>query len=71
MSDGQPKRIAAHALHQRMQGADPVVVLDVRTADARKLHPETIPGARWVPLSDVSKMGDRIPRDAVIAAYCT
>lgn len=71
MGDGQPKRLDAHALHERMQGADPVVVLDVRTADARLLHPEMIPGARWVPLSDVSKIGDRIPHNVAIATYCT
>jgi rhodanese-related sulfurtransferase len=71
MSDGQPRRLDARALNERMQGREPVVVLDVRTADARRLHPEMIPGARWVPLSDVSKIGDRLARNVVITTYCT
>ena len=71
MSDGQARRLEARELNERLQGGEPVVVLDVRTADARRLHPEMIPGARWVPLSDVSKIEDRIPRDVLIATYCT
>jgi rhodanese-related sulfurtransferase len=71
MTDGQARRLEARELNERLKGGEPFVVLDVRTADARKLYPERIPGARWVPLSDVSKIGARIPRDVLIATYCT
>ena len=71
MSDGQPRRLDARTLNEHMQAERPVAVLDVRTADARKLNPEMIPGSRWVPLSDVATIGDRIPRDVAIATYCT
>ena len=71
MSDGEAIRIGAEALHAKMVDGESVVLLDVRTADARTLHPEQIPGSRWLPLSDVSRLSGVLPRDAVIAAYCT
>jgi rhodanese-related sulfurtransferase len=46
-------------------------VLDVRTLDARELHPEQIPGSEWVPLADVVEHARALPRDVPIVAYCT
>jgi rhodanese-related sulfurtransferase len=71
MSDGHAKRLDAVSLHERMEAGQAVVVLDVRTADARTLHPEQIPGARWLPLADVTRLGGLLPRDSLIATYCT
>jgi rhodanese-related sulfurtransferase len=48
-----------------------LVVLDVRTADARALHPYEIPGARWMPLAAVVQQAESLPREAPIVAYCT
>lgn len=50
---------------------DDLVVLDVRTADARALHPYEIPGARWMPLAAVVQQAGSLPRDAPIVTYCT
>jgi len=61
-----PAELRAH----RAQRED-LLVLDVRTADARQLHPYEIPGARWMPLADVVQHAGSLPRDAPIVAYCT
>jgi len=50
---------------------DDLIVLDVRTADARALHPYEIPGARWMPLASVVQQADTLPRDVPIVTYCT
>jgi rhodanese-related sulfurtransferase len=46
-------------------------VLDVRTRDARELHPQQIPGADWVPLADVVEYARSLPRDIPLVIYCT
>ena len=67
----QAARLEAEALQSRIRDGESVYVLDVRTADARSLHGEQIPGARWLPLADVARLGGLLPRDATIATYCT
>ena len=56
---------------RRAAAAGEVVVLDVRTADARVVQPVQIPGARWLPLADVVRHAASLPRDATIVTYCT
>ena len=48
-----------------------VRLLDVRTRDARELHPLQIPGTEWVPLADVVDYARSLPRDAALVTYCT
>jgi rhodanese-related sulfurtransferase len=48
-----------------------LVVLDVRTSDARFVHPYEIPGTRWMPLASVVEHAGSLPRDAPIVTYCT
>jgi len=55
---------------QREAGED-LLVLDVRTGDARLVHPYQIPGARWLPLADVVQHAGTLPREAKIVTYCT
>jgi len=55
---------------RRADGSD-VVVVDVRTADARIVNPYQIPGARWMPLADVVRHAGTLPRAATIVTYCT
>jgi rhodanese-related sulfurtransferase len=55
---------------RRAERAD-VLVLDVRTADARIVHPHQIPGARWLPLANVVAHAETLPREATIVTYCT
>jgi len=72
-SDGQGTilRWRPERLRQERATRDDVVVLDVRTADARSLHPYQIPGARWMPLAAVVQQAGALPRDAPIVTYCT
>jgi len=62
----QPER-----LEKECADRDDVVVVDVRTADSRALHPYEIPGARWMPLPAVVDQAGSLPRDAPIVTYCT
>jgi rhodanese-related sulfurtransferase len=55
---------------QRARGDD-VLVLDVRTRDARVVLPYEIPGARWLPLAQVVQQAETLPREATIVTYCT
>ena len=55
---------------QRAQRGD-LLIVDVRTLDARQLSPYGIPGARWSPLADVAVRSGGLPRDATIITYCT
>jgi rhodanese-related sulfurtransferase len=64
-------RITAEELRELYRSGAEVVVLDVRTTDARVVHPERIPEARWIPLADITRSAPALPRGAVIAAYCT
>jgi rhodanese-related sulfurtransferase len=64
-------RWAADELRSRRAQGEVILPLDVRTADARVVHPYEIPGSRWLPLSEVVAQTAALPRDAVIVAYCT
>jgi rhodanese-related sulfurtransferase len=55
---------------QRAAGEE-LLVLDVRTGDARITQPYQIPGARWLPLADVVEHAETLPRGAKIVTYCT
>jgi rhodanese-related sulfurtransferase len=75
MSDGRedggiPRWNADQLRTQRARGGD-LVVLDVRTLDARMQQPCEIPGARWLPLADVARGTGELSRDATIITYCT
>jgi hypothetical protein len=55
-----------------LRARDPgVLTLDVRTRDARGMHPYAIPGARWLPLADVVDSARSLPRAVTLVAYCT
>jgi len=64
-------RISVPELYALMQqGAQPVVI-DVRSATARTLEPQWIPGALHVTLPDVERHLKDLPRDREIILYCT
>jgi membrane protein DedA with SNARE-associated domain/rhodanese-related sulfurtransferase len=50
-------------------GAEPIVV-DVRSATARALEPNWIPGALHVPLEEIAAQMKDLPRDRDIILYC-
>jgi rhodanese-related sulfurtransferase len=65
-----PRRSPEAIRALRAQYGD-IGVLDVRTRDARELHPEQIPDAHWVPLADVVAFAGSLPRNLPIVTYCT
>jgi len=69
-AESVPRRSPEQIRELRAKRGD-VGVIDVRTRDARELHPEQIPDARWVPLADVVAFADSLPRDLPIVTYCT
>jgi len=58
-------------LRSRRAQGDAILILDVRSPDARIVHPYEIPGSRWLPLSEVVDQAVTLPRDVAIVAYCT
>jgi rhodanese-related sulfurtransferase len=71
MSTQDALRMNPDELHARLARGEPVIILDVRTEDARKLHPYQIPGARWLPLASVVEEARTLPSWATIVCYCT
>jgi rhodanese-related sulfurtransferase len=64
-------RISVGELYELIQAGGEPVVVDVRSATARDLEPQWIPGARHVPLGDVAAAMKDLPRDREIILYCT
>ncbi len=64
-------RWAPEELRSRRARGETILTLDVRTPDARVVHPYEIPGSRWLPLAEVVQHSAALPRDAAIVAYCT
>jgi rhodanese-related sulfurtransferase len=64
-------RWLAEEIRSRRARGEAVLPLDVRTPDARVVHPYEIPGSRWLPLSEVVERAATLPRDTAIVAYCT
>jgi rhodanese-related sulfurtransferase len=67
----QVTRWAAAELRSRRALGETILALDVRSPDARIVHPYEIPGSRWLPLSEVVEQAATLPRDTAIVAYCT
>ncbi len=64
-------RWAPKELRSRRARGEAILTLDVRTSDARVVHPYEIPGSRWLPLAEVVQHSTALPRDTTIVAYCT
>ena len=63
-------RIDVAELYGLLQaGAEPIIV-DVRSATARALEPRWIPGALHVPIDEIAKHIEDLPRDREIVLYC-
>jgi rhodanese-related sulfurtransferase len=61
----------AEEIRARRARGESILALDVRTPDARVVHPYEIPGSRWLPLAEVVQHSTALPRDVTIVAYCT
>jgi rhodanese-related sulfurtransferase len=64
-------RISPEALSARMAGGETVVPVDVRTMDARLFQPVQLPNARWLPIAEIVQQAHTLPRQSLIALYCT
>jgi rhodanese-related sulfurtransferase len=64
-------RLVAEELRSRRAQGEAILTLDVRSPDARVVHPYEIPGSRWLPLSEVVEQAGALPRGTAIVAYCT
>jgi membrane protein DedA with SNARE-associated domain/rhodanese-related sulfurtransferase len=64
-------RITADELHQRMDGGENVVVVDLRHAMEFESEPETIPGAVHMNAADLEEAAGVIPRDREIVLFCS
>jgi hypothetical protein len=64
-------RISAADLHALLQIDPPPVVLDVRTASARRSDPRRIPGARAFELAEIDAVAAGLPAGREIVLYCT
>jgi len=63
-------RINVNDLHRLMQSGAAPLIVDVRSQTARGLEPRWIPGALHVPLEDMAKHLENLPRDREIILYC-
>jgi len=64
-------RISAAELQGLMGGAGGPVVVDVRSVTAVTLAPRRIPGALHVPLQEMVRRLDSLPRNREVILYCT
>ncbi len=64
-------RISVAGLYDLMQAGAAPVVVDVRSSTARALEPRWIPGALHVPLQDIARHIQELPRDRDVIVYCT
>jgi membrane protein DedA with SNARE-associated domain/rhodanese-related sulfurtransferase len=64
-------RIGVTDLYALIQAGGSPVIIDVRSVTARELEPRWIPGALHVPLLDVARHLQELPRDRDIILYCT
>ena len=64
-------RMSPQELHDRLAQGERIVIVDVRTEDALSVHPEQIPGTRWIPLASVAAQAHTLPRHRTIVCYCT
>jgi len=74
MSPAGAKRVTrweAEEVRARRARGQAILTLDVRSPDARVVHPFEIPGSRWLPLADVVQYASSLPRDVAIVTYCT
>jgi membrane protein DedA with SNARE-associated domain/rhodanese-related sulfurtransferase len=64
-------RISAYDLHERMRDERAPVIVDVRSMTATSLALRRIPGALHVPVHEVGRHVETLPRDREIVFYCT
>jgi rhodanese-related sulfurtransferase len=64
-------RITVEELKRRMEAGEDFTVIDVRNPQAWSESDVQIPEAIRLPLDDLDKNLDRIPKSKPVVAYCT
>ena len=64
-------RITPEELHRAIERGESPVVVDVRSASARRADPRRIPGARQLELANLEAGLHDLPADREIVLYCT
>ncbi|HUP64415.1 MAG TPA: rhodanese-like domain-containing protein [Thermoanaerobaculia bacterium] len=64
----EPRKITPQELHERMQREE-VVIVDVRNAE--QYEASRIEGAIHIPFTEMFARGDELPREKLIALYCS
>jgi sulfur dioxygenase len=65
---GAVSLLAPGDLARQLEAPDPPYLLDVRPASERALA--HLPNDRWIPLSELPRRTEELPRDRPIVAYC-
>ena len=64
-------RISVAELYELIEAGAAPVIVDVRSATARALEPQQVPGAISMTIADVGEQLKQLPRDKEIVLYCT
>jgi membrane protein DedA with SNARE-associated domain/rhodanese-related sulfurtransferase len=64
-------RITVGELYRMLDSGAAPLIVDVRSDTARSLEPQRIPGAVHVPVQDMERHIEELPRDREIILYCT
>ena len=62
-------RVGPEEIRARRAKGEAIVFVDVRTMDARQVHPEQIPGSHWLPLADVTSHAASLPSEVTLVTY--
>lgn len=63
-------RITPEELKQKLDAAEDLLILDVRTGLETETEPQMIPGALYLPLEELQKNPPLIPREREVILYC-
>lgn len=66
-----PDRISIGELKRKLDAKQPVLIIDNRTGSAWLGSLVKIKGALHIPLDELEKRVDELPRDVEIVTYCT
>ena len=71
ISLAEPARISIDEVKQRLDNGEPILFIDTRNEQAWNEAEDKIPGAVRIHFSEIEKHIDKLPRDRLIATYCT
>ena len=64
-------RISPEDLKRKLEAAEDVAIIDLRTALDVAAAPHAIPGSRWIAAEALDEHLTEIPRDRELIVYCS